>query len=279
MKNKTVKLRAKTHYSISDQSVVNKDCWNITLDTLTDVNNRGGCHTTYVFADTVERCTGTPSPELETCTQLAEVHGQKRSMLVEKKIDNEKQNWQTEKNKDNEEKEIYEKQKYEENTESRLSRPDSGTDNVTDDWCLRENKSVSNQSNRSLNDWIVVSSREKKYLPDNCEYSGQSQSYTYGQILLKNVPADRSGFLNGKYSDFSTCHYPFTITNGSTVERTYDEPCVDLPRSRSWLCCPGSRPVTSVQSPQKCLEKVGQDVISTPPTSNCSEHCVCYFYI
>lgn len=44
----------------------------------------------------------------------------------------------------------------------------------------------------------------------------------------------------------------YTISHGGTeLERTYDEPCIgdDLPRSRSWLCCPGSQTTADTQPP------------------------------
>lgn len=131
----------------------------------------------------------------------------------------------------------------------------------------------SQSENKSVDD-CSVGSGEKKWEQEE-KNDRSSSGYDIGQLLFKNLASDcpKQCAIQNKLDDLNGRNYPFTITSSGEIERTYDEPCVDIPRNRSWLCCPGSR-LLGPHS-QTVTNTTSEMIITTPPITLCSQQCVC----
>lgn len=134
--------------------------------------------------------------------------------------------------------------------------------------------------NVSLNNLVTNDNIEKKLIRQdvNGDVCGEKISNT----KIFNIQSENSKYYykpnDIHFNDVKPSYCPLITANGTTIERTYDEPCVDLPQNRSWLCCPGSRPTTNQPEEKEVFHQELTDV-SLPPaptcTLKCLEHCVC----
>lgn len=97
-------------------------------------------------------------------------------------------------------------------------------------------------------------------------HSDTGENFTYEKFSERpnTLIADKTGRMEDYTINFNDCHisgegnqkccvgrhygeelslgHLYTISQSANEERTYDEPFTgDLPRARSWLCCPGSQ--------------------------------------